>query len=89
MHRPETDDTRRYLIETSPGVNLPPVPPRIKEKITAGEFIEFSILLPKAIFSGSSDPEVLKSLTVQFTPTGNDLYLRPSQTTKKNLLFAC
>ena len=88
MHRSETDGTGEYPTETTPGVSLPPVPPRIKERITAGEFIEFSTLLPKAMFSGSSDPEVPKSLTVQFTPTGNDLSLRPSQTTRKILSFA-
>ena len=63
MHRSKTDVTGEYLTETTPGVSLPPVPPRIKERITAGEFIEFSTLLPKAMFSGSSDPEVPKSLT--------------------------
>lgn len=85
MHKFEADNTRGYLIETLPAMSLPPVPPRIKERIIAGEFIEFSTLLPKAMFSGNSDPETPKSLTVQFPPTGN---LRPSQTTRKILSFA-
>ena len=88
VHRSETDVIGGYMLETSAGVSLPPVSLRIKERIMAGEFIEFSTLLPKAMFSGSSDPEVPKSLTVQFTPTGNDLSLRPSQTTRKLLSFA-
>ena len=49
------------LSTTMPNVSLPPVPPRIKEKIISGEFIDLVILLPKAMFWGSTAPETSKS----------------------------
>ena len=48
-----------------PDVSLPPVSPRMKEKINSGEFIDLATLLPKAMFAGSSEPENSRSLTVQ------------------------
>lgn len=57
MHRAEADNTGRYLMETSLVVSLSPVSLRIKEEITAGEYIVFLTLLPKAMLLGSSDPE--------------------------------
>ena len=58
--------------------SLPPVPPRIRHCIIHGEFIEFSCLLPKAMFAGSSEPETNRSLTVQLTTIGDDLAIRPT-----------
>jgi len=63
---------------TTSGTSLPPVPPRIKEKIISGEFIELATLLPKAMFSGSGEPETSRPLTLHLTPTGNDLSVRPT-----------
>ena len=42
--------------------SLPPVPPRIRDRIVRGEFAS---LLPKAMFSGVLEPETRRSLTVQ------------------------
>ena len=70
------------LSATVPTVSLPPVPPRIKEKIISGEFIDLATLLPKAMFLGS-EPETSKSLMVHLTPTGNDLSVRPQPSSKK------
>ena len=71
------------LSATMPNVSLPPVPPRTKEKIISGEFINLATLLPKAMFLGSTEPETFKSLTVHLTPTGNDLSIRPQPSSKK------
>ena len=64
-------------------VSLPPVTPRIREKIISGEFIDFATLLPNAMFSGSTGTETSKSLTVQLTPVGNDLSVRPQPSAYK------
>ena len=69
-------------------VSLPPVTPRIREKIISGEFIDFATLLPNAMFSGSTGTETSKSLTVQLTPVGNDLSVRPQPSAKKINSFA-
>ena len=69
-----------------PDVSLPLVPPQMKEKIISGEFIDLATLLPKAMFSGSTELETSRSLTVQLT-TSNDLALRP-QSTKKITSFS-
>ena len=71
------------LSATVPTVSLPPVPPRIKEKIISGEFIDLATLLPKAMFLGSIEPETSKSLTAHLTPTGNDLSVWPQPSSKK------
>ena len=76
---------RTVLPGAHPDVSLPPVPPRTKEKIISGEFIDLATLLPKAMFSGSTELETSRSLTVQLT-TSNDLAVRP-QSTKKSLHF--
>ena len=73
------------LSATMPNVSLPPVPPRIKEKIISGVFIDLAILLPKAMFWGSTEPETSKSLTVHLTPTGNDLSVWPQPSSKRYL----
>ena len=71
------------LSATVPTVSLPPVPPRIKEKIISGEFIDLATLLPMAMFLGSIEPETPKSPTVHLTLTGNDLSVRPQPSSKK------
>ena len=76
---------RTVLPGGHPDVSLPPVPPRTKEKIISGEFMDLATLLPKAMFSGSTELETSRSLTVQLT-TSNDLAVRP-QSTKKSLHF--
>ena len=77
---------RTILPGAHPDVSLPPVPPRTKDKIISGEFIDLATLLPKAMFSGSTELETSRSLTVQLT-TSNDLALRP-QSTKKITSFS-
>ena len=69
-------------------VSLPPVTPRIRDKIISGEFVNFATLLPNAMFSGSTGTEASKSLTVQLTPVGNDLSVRPQPSAKKINSFA-
>ena len=68
-------------------VSLPPVPPRVKEKIISGEFVDFATLLPSAMFSGSIGADTSKCLTVQLTPMGNDLSVRPQPPAKKITSF--
>ena len=75
-------------VATRSDVSLPPVPPRIKEKIISGEFVDLATLLPSAMFSGSTGAETSKSLTVQLTPLGNDLSVRPQPSSKKISSFA-
>ena len=76
---------RTVLPGAHPDVSLPPVPPRTKEKIISGEFIDLATLLPKAMFSGSTELETSRSLTVQLT-INNDLAVRP-KSKKKSLHF--
>ena len=45
-----------------PDVSLPRVPPRTKEKIIFVEFIDLATLLPKVMFSGSTELETSRSL---------------------------
>ena len=63
-------------------VSLPPVPPRVKEKIISGEFVDFATLLPSAMFLGSIGTDTSKSLTVQLTPMGNDFLYAPNHPQK-------
>ena len=65
-----------------PDVSLPLVPPRTKEKIISGEFIDLATSLPKAMFWGSTEPETSRSLTVQLI-TSNDLAVYPQSTKNK------
>ena len=68
-------------------VSLPPVPPRVKEKIISGEFVDFATLLPSTMFSGSIGADTSKPLTVQLTPMGNDLSVRSQPPAKKITSF--
>ena len=51
-------------------VSLPPVTPRIRDKIISGEFVYFATLLPNTMFSGSTGTETLKSLNCSVNPYG-------------------
>ena len=68
-------------------VSLPPAPPQVKEKIISGEFVDFATLLSSTMFSGSIRADTSKSLTVQLTPMGNDLSVRPQPPAKKITSF--
>ena len=74
---------RTVLPGAHPGVLLPPALSRTKDKIISGELIDLATLLPKAIFSGSIEPETSRSLTIQLT-TSSILAVH-SQSTKKSL----
>ena len=71
------------LSDARPDVSLPPVPPQIKEKIVSGEFVDLATLLPKAMFSGSAEPDTSKSITVQLAHTGNDFSVHPQPSSRK------
>ena len=55
---------------------LPPVPPRNKERIIKGEYIDFTMLLPKAMFSSGSEPDCSSSFTVQLPNSTGDFSIR-------------
>ena len=67
--------------------SLPPVPPRIRDRIVRGEFVDFASLLPKAMFSGGSEPETHRSLTVQLASSGDDILIQPVSNSKKITSF--
>jgi len=67
----------------TPTVLSPPVTARIWEKIISGEFVDFNLLLPKAMFSGNQPPESTKLVAVQLTPGNDDLFVGPTQAFKK------
>lgn len=76
-----TDVSRTVLAVVHPDVSLPLVPPRTREKINSGEFVDLATLLPKAMFSVSTEPKTSRSLTVQLT-TSNDLAICPQPAKK-------
>ena len=84
-----TGNSHRSTFDTSltrtqtPAMSLPPVTAKLREKIISGEFVDFNLLLPKAMFSGSQPPEPQKSFTVQLTSGNDDFVVRPTQTSKK------
>ena len=63
--------------------SLPPVPPRIRDRIVRSEFVDFANLLPKAMFSGGSEPEICRSLTVQLASSGDDISIQPASNSRK------
>ena len=81
-----TEMSHTVLPGPHPDVSLPPVPPRMKEKIISGKFTNLATLLPKAIFLGTTEPETSRSFTVQLT-TSNDLAVHP-QSAKKISSFS-
>ena len=68
--------------------SLPPVPPRIRDRIIRGEFIDFSSLLPKAMFTGGLEPETNRSFTLHVSPTNDDISVRPASNTRKIASFS-
>ena len=68
--------------------SLPPVPPRIRDRIVRSEFVDFANLLPKAMFSGGSEPEICRSLTVQLASSGDDISIQPASNSRKITSFA-
>ena len=53
-----------------------------------GEFVDLATLLPNSMFLGTTGIETSKPLTVQLTPVGNDLSVRPQPFAKKDK-FLC
>jgi len=53
---------------------LPPFPPKISEKIIKSDFIDFTTLLPKAMFSPATESS---GYTFQLPDNGGKLSLRP------------
>ena len=68
--------------------SLPPVPPRIKERIIKGEYIDFSTLLPKAMFSSSPEPDQPSLFTVQLPSSSGDISVRPAIKSRKITSFS-
>ena len=68
--------------------NLPPVPPKIRERIIRGEYIDFVTLLPKTMFSGSTEPDSSTFFTVQLAPNSGDASIRPAAKPRKIASFA-
>ena len=66
---------------------LPPVPPRIRERIIKGEYIDFATLLPKAMFSDSSEPDGSTSFTVQLPNSTGDFSVCQTPKAKKITSF--
>ena len=67
---------------------LPPVSPKIREHIIKGEFIDFVILLPKAMFSSSMEPDCVASFTVQLPFSSGDISVRPATKPKTITSFS-
>ena len=68
--------------------SLPQEPPRIRDRIVYGEFVDFASLLPKAMFFGGSEPETCRSLTVQLASSGDDISIQPASNSRKITSFA-
>jgi len=68
--------------------SLPPVPSRVKERIIKGEYIDFASLLPKAMFSSSTDPDLPGLVTVHLPSSSEDISVRPATKPKKITSFS-
>ena len=66
--------------------SLPPVTPRILEKIRKGEFIDFSALTTKAMF-GAPEPTSQTSFTLELTPSGDSFAIQPTSSHKRIISF--
>jgi len=64
---------------------LPSISPKIREKIIKGDFIDFSTLLPKAMFSLATESS---GYTFQLLDNGGELSLRPSAKPKRITSFS-
>ena len=58
-------------ITPDPTLSLPPVPARLRERIIAGEFIDFNTLLSGAMFSMRESPTLHQAPLPLFTPQGS------------------
>jgi len=65
---------------------LPPVPPRILEKISSGAYIDFTTLTSKSMF-GTPEPAPPQSLTLQLTPSGDSFAIQPTNSSKRITSF--
>ena len=77
-------------VSSLPGSSLlapwtqPPVPARLRERILAGEFIDFNNLLTGAMFSTHDSPSrqpTAHSLTLQMSPQGGGFEIAPAHNT--------
>ena len=66
--------------------SLPPVTPRILEKIRKGEYIDFSTLTTKSMF-GASEPTSQTSFTLELTPSGDSFAIQPTGSHKRVTSF--
>ena len=75
-------------LTTSTDQLLPPVPPRIRERIIKGEYIDFTTLLPKTMFSSGSELDSSTSFTIQLPHNNDNLSVYPSAKTRKTTSFS-
>ena len=88
MDNPRTSATDPLFSATqSPTVSLPAVPSRLKDKIISGELIDFTLLLSKAMFSGTHSSEPSKCITVHLNPEKDDFSVSPTPTLCKIYSF--
>ena len=73
---------------TSTDQLLPPVPPRIRERIIKGEYIDFATLLPSIMFSSSLELDSTTSFTVQLPHNNGNLSVHPTAKTRKITSFS-
>ena len=66
--------------------SLPPVTPRILEKIRKGEYIDFSTLTTKAMF-GAPEPTSQTSFTLELAPSGDSFAIQPTSSHKRITSF--
>ena len=80
-----TDNSADVSIHTR---YLPPVPPKVRERIIKGEYIDFVTLLPKAMFSSGTEPEGTTSFTFQLPSNSGDISVRPAKKPKSITSFS-
>ena len=73
---------------TSTDQLLPPVPPRIRERIIKGEYIDFATLIPNIMFSSSLELDSSTSFTVQLPHNNGNLSVHPTAKTRKIMSFS-
>ena len=84
-NQPATDNPAGVSIHTR---YLPPVPPKVRERIIKGEYIDFATLLPKAMFSSSMKPESSTSFTFQLPSNSEDISVCPATKPKSIMSFS-
>ena len=63
------------------------LPPRIRERMITGEYIYFTKLLPKSMFSGGSEPDYSTSFTFQLPNSTGDFAVCQTPKAKKITSF--